>query len=268
MCSQGEALVELRNTGAWDIENGVYTWIIEDQYLAPLNERSKEFSLKGKTQFDPLGGFDASHRLKFRSLVLPRQLETYFSPLILQACYPYRTWASVPVCVDPDVRNIMKQKPCVAGPVALSGGQGAPVAVTRVETSMLPLPEGNKVQPVFAIFVQNMGYGSVVRESDFELACKAGEKVGREKLLPFADVYVELQERKLDCKPVDEETKRSVVRIESGQESKFVCQSPDMVYDMSAGTFSTVLTVELRYGYVNTATFPVTITRLPQQKEC
>src|SRR3990172_436061 len=79
MCTQGEVLVELRNTGAWDIENGLYTWIVEDQYLSPLNERSKEFSLKGKTQYDPLGGLDVSTRLKFKSLVLPKQLETYFS---------------------------------------------------------------------------------------------------------------------------------------------------------------------------------------------
>ena len=268
MCTQGEVLVELRNTGAWDIENGLYTWIVEDQYLSPLNERSKEFSLKGKTQYDPLGGFDVSTRLKVQSLVLPKQLETYFSPLIFQACYPYRTWASVPVCVDPDVRNVMKQKPCKADPVTLAGGQGGPIAVTRVESSMLPLPEGNKVQPVFAVFVQNMGYGAVVREGDVELACKAGEKIGREKLRPFAEVYVELQERKLDCLPIDDETKKSVARIEAGVETKFVCKSDDMVYDMSAGTFSTVLTVELRYGYVNTAVFPVTINRLPQQKEC
>jgi len=261
MCQPGDVLVELRNTGAFDIENGRYTWIVEDQFLRPLNERQKEFSLKGKDQFNPIGGFDAKTRLRLQSLDLPKGLESYSSPLILQACYPYRTWASVPVCVDPDIRGMNKNKPCKAEPIMLSGGQGAPVAITKVESSMVPLPDGNRVQPMFAVFVQNMGYGQVVAPSDVELACKGGKDSARDKLLPFAEVSVELQDQHLKCTP-------SPARIETGTETKFVCRRDDLMYDMSTGTFSSVLTVELKYGYVNTAVFPITITRLPNQKSC
>lgn len=267
MCGQGEAFVELRNTGAWNIEDGHYTWIVEDQFFKPLGVRQSNFSIVGKSQYNPVGGFTASTRLKFESLDLPKKLESYSSALIFQACYPYRTWASVPVCVDPDVRGFSKNKPCKSGPVVLAGGQGAPIAITRVETVMVPTPDG-KVRPSFAVFVQNLGYGSVVRESDVELACSSGKEMGREKLMPFADVYVELQEQSLKCAPVEKDTKKSIVPIEAGVETTFVCSDPNMIYDMSAGTFSTVLTVELRYGYVNTAVFPVRVSQLPQQQPC
>ena len=256
MCNQGEVFVELRNTGATNIEDGFYTWIVEDQFLKPLTARQGKFSLKGKDEYNPIGGINTSIRLKVQSLDLPEQLDSYSSPLVFQSCYAYSTAASVPVCVDPDIRDSVKNKACKSGTVSLSGGQGAPVAVTKVESAMVPLPEGNKVQPMFAVFVQNLGYGQVVQSKDVEAACKAGG----ESLLPFADVTVELQSKKLDCKPVP-------VRIEAGTETKFVCKSPDL-YDMSTGTFSSVLTVELNYGYVNTAVFPVTVTRLPQQEAC
>ncbi len=267
MCGQGEVFVELRNTGAWNVKDGFYTWIVEDQFFKMLGARQNNFSIEGKSQYKPVGGFTANTRLKFESLDLPKQLESYSSAFIFQACYPYRTWASVPVCVDPDVRGFSKNKPCKAEPVVLAGGQGAPVAITRVETSMVPTPDG-KVRPSFAFFVQNLGYGSVVRESDVELACGSGEKMDRDKLLPFADVYVELQEEPLKCMPVFKDTDKSVVRIEEGVETKFVCTNPDAVYDMSAGTFSTVLTVELRYGYVNNAVLPVVVSKLPDQDSC
>ncbi len=266
MCGPGEVFVELRNTGAWNIENGFYTWIVEDQFFKPLSVKQNNFSIIGKSQYNQIGGFSASTRMKFESLDLPKQLESYSSALIFQACYPYRTWASVPVCVDPDVRGFSKNKPCKAENVVLAGGQGAPVAITKVETSMVPTPDG-RVRPSFAVFVKNMGYGQVVRENDVELACGSGKEMNRDKLLPFADVYVELQERALSCVPVDKATGKSVARIEA-EETKFVCTSPDMVYDMSAGTFSTVLTVELKYGYVNTAVFPVTASKLPGQDAC
>lgn len=266
MCNQGEVFVELRNTGAWNIEDGWYTWI-EDPFLKLLGARQSNFAIEGKSQYNPVGGFNASTRLKFQSLDLLKQMESYSSSLIFQACYPYRTWASVPVCVDPDIRGFSKNKPCKAEPVVLAGGQGAPVAITRVETIMVPTPDG-KVRPSFAVFVQNLGYGGVVRESDVELACSSGKDMSREKLMPFADVYVELQEQPLKCLPVDKETGRSAARIEAGVETTFVCSDPNMIYDMSAGTFSTVLTVELRYGYVNTAVFPVKVSQLPQQQPC
>jgi hypothetical protein len=264
MCKEVEVFLDITNKGAFDVENGKLSWIVEDQFLKPLFEKQQSFppegKLEGKNDFNPQGGVYRTS-FKARSLTLPSQLEMYSSPLILQACYPYRTLASVPVCVDPDVRGVNKQKPCTPKTISLSGGQGAPVAVTRVETLMLP--EGNKVRPMFKIFVQNLGSGVVVKEDDIDDACSVSRGLVSEDLQKFASFVapkVDLQERVLNCEPVP-------VRIELGKESDFVCES-DHLYEVGEGTFSTILNVELDYGYINTVVAPVTITRLPRQPAC
>ena len=42
--------------------------------------------------------------------------------------------ADVVVCIDPDPYSVVQeQKVCNIGDVSVSGGQGAPIAVTRIE---------------------------------------------------------------------------------------------------------------------------------------
>ncbi len=77
-------------------------------------------------------------------------------PILVTAIYPYTTDAAVPVCIDPNYHKL-GNKACEMRPVTMSGGQGAPVAVTRVE----PIPmSGGKVQ--FNIFLTNVGGGEIV----------------------------------------------------------------------------------------------------------
>lgn len=256
MCRQSKVLVDVRNTGAFDIENGIYSFIFEEQVLKSLDEKQVRFSLEGKSVFNPPGGRD---QLQFRleNIGLPEQLETYNSPLIFQSCYKYKTFASAPICIDPDVQNLNQRKACLPQPVTLGGSQGAPVAITQVDSIMIP--EDDKVRPVFAVYVQHVGTGRIVTEEGADVACTAAEDVGQ-KLLSLADVTVKLQGRELACSP-------DPVAIEIGQEAMFVCED-DKLYGLAEGTFSTVLEVELSYGYFNTLVLPITITRLPGQGAC
>lgn len=258
MCKQAEVIVGLKNTGAYKITDGKYVWIIEDQFLNAIDPRQKTFSLDGKSEFNNVGGFDQKS-FKMKNTGLPTQLESYPSPVIFQACYNYQTLASAPVCIDPDIQNLVKQKPCRAQPVTLSGGQGAPLAVTKVETLMVP--EGNKVRPMFRIYVQNLGTGQVIAEEDVNAACSFSKERAKSEFISWAKPYVELQERALKCAP-------EPVRIETGKETRFVCDREDLLYGLAEGTFSTVLSIELKYGYINTALFPLTITRLGTQPAC
>ncbi len=255
MCQQADVYVDIKNTGASDITDGLLAFIAEDQYLLPLSERVRKFSLAGKSQFNPKGEFDqVNFRVKNTGIL--QQFESYQSDLIFRACYKYSTFASAQVCVDPDVANLNKRKICRSQPVVLSGGQGAPVSVTRVEALMVP--EGNQVHPVFAIYVQQAGAGSVVRPEGVEAACTGG---GGPQLLNYAVPRAAIQNKELKCEPKE-------VRIEAGRESRFICERADMLYGPASGTFSTVLSVQLDYGYVSSAVLPMTITRLPGQEAC
>ncbi len=256
MCQEADVLVGTRNAGVFDVQDGIYALIAEEQALKPIGDKQKAFSLAGRTQFNPPGGFDQV-LFKLKSVGLPEQLESYSSPVIFQACYRYKTFAAGPVCIDPDVRNLNPRKPCKAGLVALTGGQGAPVAVTKVESAMVP--EGDRVKPVFSISVQHLGTGSVITEEGVAVACTSGREAGA-LLASFAKVDVRLQNRKLKCSP-------EPVRLEQGKESRIDCEG-DELYGIAQGTFSSILSIELSYGYVNNAVLPITITRLPGQKAC
>jgi len=255
MCQQSDIYVDVKNTGAQDIKDGTYSFITEDQYLTPVTERQKKFSLEGKSQFNPKGGFDQIH-LRVKNLGILPQFETYNPEIIFQACYKYTTSAAAQVCVDPDVANLNPRKACRPEPVLLPNGQGAPVAVTKIEPYMVP--EGDGVTPVFAIYVQNLGFGAVVRPEGAEAACTGGTGL---QLLSYANVHAFLQNKELVCDP-------NPVKIESTQERRFICQRKEMLYGPSAGTFSAVLTIQLEYGYVNSLALPLTITRLPGQAPC
>jgi len=255
MCQQADIYVDVKNVGASDINNGMYSFITEDQYLVPLTERQKKFSLEGKSQFNPKGGFDQIH-LRVRNTGILPQFETYNPEIIFQACYKYSTFASTQVCIDPDIANLNPRKSCRSEPVLLPNGQGAPVAVTKIEPYMVP--EGDGVTPVFAIFVQNLGPGAVVAHEGAEAACKGDSGLA---LLNFANVRASLQNKDLKCDP-------NPVKVEGSQERRFVCQRKDMLFGPSAGTFSAVLTVQLDYGYVNSLALPLDIARLPGQEPC
>ncbi|MBI4146485.1 hypothetical protein HY489_04060 [Candidatus Woesearchaeota archaeon] len=256
MCQEADLLLMLKNLGTADIENGVYSFILEDQVIQPTQkrERQKTFNLEGKSQYNPTGGIQQV-ALKVRNPGLPSQLEVYDTPVIFQACYDYETYAGVPVCIDPDLRNLNPQKTCRAQLTSLGGGQGAPVAVTRVEPSMTP--DGPNVKPTFVIYVQNLGNGRAISQDAVEAACGTSETATLESRV---DVNVQLQDEQLDCTPRQ-------ARLEEGKETRIVCRAGKS-YGQLEGTFSTILEVQLDYGYMNTAVLPVTITRLPGQPPC
>jgi len=255
MCQQGEVFLFLKNSGAFDIKGGKYSWILEEQYLAPVDSAVGEFSLLGKSSYYPVGGVNQTS-FKFESVDLPEQSASYDTTLIFQACYPYKTTAGVPVCIDPDVRGINKNKPCTAKPVSLNGGQGGPVSVTKVSSVMAP--EGDMVRPYFEISIQNLGTGTVFAKDAVMLACLRGPGS-----LNISEVIVraEVQGNELVCTP-------GVVRLDPAKEATVICKFAEAKYGVDSGTFSSILLVELDYGYKDVVAWPVAITRLPSQTPC
>ncbi|VVB81832.1 Uncharacterised protein [uncultured archaeon] len=193
---------------------------------------------------------------KFKSVGLPEEFSSLDSTLIFQACYPYKTTASVPVCIDPDISGLVKNKPCTAKPVALSNGQGGPVGVTKVSSVMAP--EEGRVRPYFEISIQNLGRGTVFAKDAVLLACLGGPGAFN---LSEVGVRATVQNNELICTP-------GVVRLDPGKESTAICKFAEAKYGAESGTFSTVLNVELDYGYKEVVAWPVAVVRLPGQASC
>lgn len=250
MCQESNILLDLYNAGLADVPQGIYTAIVEDQILTPINKKQGSFALEARSPVNPAGGF-TQLMFKLKSKTLPTQLETYQTPFIFSACYPYNTYASIPVCIDPDVTN-KQNKACVTTPISGAGGQGAPVAVTLVEPRMII--EDNTIVPTFIIHVANVGDGRVVSPDSLGFACGNAESASSK-----IRAFVQLQDETLKCSP-------DLIDLRAG-ETKITCRS-NKQFGPNEGTFITPLSIHLEYGYVTTAFMPLTITRFANQEHC
>ncbi|MGV8151054.1 MAG: hypothetical protein ACP5NV_04965 [Candidatus Woesearchaeota archaeon] len=92
---------------------------------------SAPISLQGDTPETPGGDMEV-YEFPAYIYYLPESLEQFRQPIMVTSCYSYVTRASTMICVDPNPNSNAK-KACIAKSVGVSGGQGAPVAITRVE---------------------------------------------------------------------------------------------------------------------------------------
>ncbi len=155
--------VELHNEGTSPAKgylflSGYDTNIIDmpDSYWFPDPYNCGGEYIMGKSQYNPTGEIcveEMKGRLNLNPVVnyIPLKI-----PLMVKAIYEYSTDTSISVCVDPNYHQISK-KACEMRPVTVSGGQGAPVAVTKI----VPIPVGNGLVQ-FNIHVKNVGGGKVV----------------------------------------------------------------------------------------------------------
>lgn len=153
--------IELKNEGTAPTKgrlflSGFDTNIIDipDFYEFPNPDNCGTDYIGGRTKFNSAGETCIEN---INGLLNLNPVVDYIDfPLMVTAMYQYVTDTSVMVCIDPNFNQIGK-KACLMKPVSVSGGQGAPIAITGVE----PIPVGKgKIQ--FQITVQNVGGGKVV----------------------------------------------------------------------------------------------------------
>jgi hypothetical protein len=249
MCQNMDVVVEMKNLGA-SVGEGDYVFIVEEGVLKSEAVKGGRFKVEGKTQYSPQGEV-IRKSLKVRSQNLPSQLETLSTPVIFQACYPYKTFLSSQVCLS----SLSDGKgACVPKTLTYSGGQGAPVSVTKVEPKMLP--EGDGVRPAVILSVANVGGGRIVSASQVSSVCSGASTADR--LKNEIVVSAQLGGEEMDCNP-------KMLPFEVGKDVQVVCTGKNVVRQES---YETVLTAELSYGYVSTVSRQITVNRLSGQKDC
>lgn len=237
------ALIELENRGTYTVggpADKVYLSGFDPTIITGISTFGEQIPvLEGRSQFVPQGGFGS---VSFEGLTRLLK-DRYPVTLIANACYGYETVAAANVCVDPNpFAPTVRQKVCTPRNVPLSGGQGAPVAVSLVEVQASPGTTR------FKIHVQNVGGGEVFRSGTQYLAkCSpyteglAFDEIGYVEL---ADVLISGVSIKHTCKPLD----RGHVRLSNNQGVVFC----EFSLPRAAAPYVTPLTVILRYGYRDT----------------
>ena len=153
--------IEIRNSGAFDIEDGKLAISGFDPEYISIQEPQTSFSLKGKQPGYPEGDVEILN-FQVQNTEIREGSEELVSSFTVNAQYHYETEASTQVCIDPDIYNTLKIKTCEIGTITLKGGQGAPVAITSIDETMSPA--GLDYEVFFLIHASNKGNGNVMNK--------------------------------------------------------------------------------------------------------
>ncbi|MEE9525496.1 MAG: hypothetical protein V3V78_02710 [Candidatus Woesearchaeota archaeon] len=210
--------LELRNKGAYDIEDGLIMIYGFPKGYALITRPEFYFDIEGKQPGFPEGGYGIIN-FNIKGADLPERMKEYPAAYTIKANYRYQTEAGTEVCINPFVYSYMKTKETVCEPkeVVLKKGQGAPVAVTRVQQSFAPI--GNKIQVTFIINIENKGDGKVI------------DKVYLDE--------VRLANVPLSCEPQE-------ITLKEKEESSIICTTETLV---SSGAYISPLSVKFNYIY-------------------
>ncbi len=290
-------VVRLRNLGAGNIKEGNmgilslgvetdYNRAIDLQEVPPrvLKYYNKDeiavFLLDGRSN-ENLKGDEEIVSYTVKAKKIDPQSERRTSTIMATACYPYTTTLSATVCIDTDVAGI-KQKPkaCSASDVIFDRGQGAPVAITKIETRMLPVEIeskedaiANKIKPQFIIYIENRGNGEVIKHDKIEEMClvrkdEFGNIIGVEDKNKLYNVIllkaylsgVE-DENLLECepKPIDENPDSAYVKLIKRQDFVRCTVKDQNAVSMDVDAYSAPLNIKMEYGYTDTISARYTI---------
>ena len=175
-------------------------------------------------------------------------------------CYSYKTKLTANVCIDASSYSFQKQrKPCdYKAPLVFNKGQGAPVAVKRIET-LEPDKSGGFVKPRFKIFIGNVGNGLIIHQDKLDLFCtdkKQAAKDDSPKINVVRVNNVELNGKSLGKGIQCSDTlngKTETVLDGSVAKDYILCEYQGADFAEGSGTFVTPLMVELSYGYTFTS---------------
>jgi hypothetical protein len=211
------------------------------------------------SQYYPSGDKQA-YEFNFKVNKLTGQRESPETSIIYTLCYPYLTTFSKEICIDADPFSLdERKKVCKSSDLSYSGGQGAPLAITRIEPIMSK--SGTTIRPTFRIYVRNQAEGSVLnyvsgtKEKIHEL-CKAANI----DHLDWNKVHVnaELSGKALECTP-------ELIYLKRDEDSYTVCKVKDENLNdkdfVQASNYKANLNIWLSYIYISSISQKVEIIR-------
>lgn len=249
-------ILELKNEGTYALDNSKAKIKISgfDQNIVVLRQNDVFPPLEPKSVYNPEGGYGFMESRY--NVFLPGEVEVYSPKLQATACYMYETVANPTVCIDPGLYDIdVKQKACDVKDVSVAGGQGAPVAVTKVETNMVSAGTGDAMSAQFKIYIQNSGSGQLVK---YEYCPDSLEITDLNRVHLDYVALASGQDITGTCQPVDE---RGEIILRDGK-AFLICKTG--AFNKGLGAFTTPLEIRLSYDYMEQIEKKIDIKRTPR----
>lgn len=262
-------IIKIRNNGAYSIlkeEKAILSLGVEKDYTQKTQllesgrikkiegaDNAASFNLEGRSIINTQGEEEVISYNVMAGKVDP-QSETHASTVVATLCYPYQTTLDSSVCIDTDVSNLnLGKKACTVQDMAFNDGQGAPVAVTKIEVSMLPAQistesQSGNIVPQFLIFIENRGQGTVMKNEVVNKFCIESDTSHAN--INIVNVQAFLSDKQLDCrKDKNEDITRTFVKLKDKKEL-IRCTLQEGI-PTSNNAYSSPLRIILSYGYTN-----------------
>ncbi|MFH1054182.1 MAG: hypothetical protein V1740_07220 [Candidatus Woesearchaeota archaeon] len=241
-------IVDAKNDGASDIIDGKIMLGFEKDVIE-TDKLEEDIELRGRSVNNDIGE-EKFINFNLRSKNLDPQVEVIESLITATACYRYQTIFGKAVCVDTDPldKNIPKYA-CEAEDIS-SSGQGAPVAITKVEVEMAPHNDEGKVKPMFKIYIENKGDGIVYNPDIVDRACSS-DKLERDDINTLYVAEAKLSnDYYLECSPRKIGEGRGFIKLR--EDEKIIRCSYEEGIDANIPSFTAPLVIKLEYGYSET----------------
>lgn len=223
-----------------------------DEVQEDLNK--VEFSIDGRKLTMPKG---ESRLITYEVLAkqIDSQSEFRESMMFATLCYPYETTLETEVCIDPDPLDVYsRSKVCELVNMDFPEGQGAPVAITKVEPRIVNVgdttaSEEGIIQPHFSITIENKGSGEVIQRSKVGAVCTNEQFTSRDNVFNHLRISGSVSGKALTCdgdsRLTDDEPQ---VRLIEGKD-EIRCYLADSTIKRTDLAFLTPLQLTLEYGY-------------------
>lgn len=268
-------IIKVKNNGAYSIQGYEvavlslgfekdYTRTIQLQESGNVKKSSDSnniafFNIEGKSNINVKGEEEViSYSLQAGNI--DPQSEAHPSTVNAVLCYPYKTQLDTAVCIDPDISNIRPgKKACKIQDLVFGNGQGAPVAITKIEVSMLPMiseqgQESKVIIPQFLIFIENRGQGTVIKKEKVNEFCTQSST--KHEDLNIVNVQASLSGKPLDCRKdkISAELRGEEIRIEDAfvklkDKKELVRCTLKEGLPTTQDAYLSPLKIDLTYGY-------------------
>jgi len=227
----------LKNAGAYDVKGGIISFTVEEDYIELPNKGDIRFNLNGKSVALPIGD-QKTEMIRTKTKKISGQSEMHTSKILVSICYPYQTKKNVDVCIDTDMYGIKNMKKvCNVKDIALTT-QGAPIAITKIESEMLSSDDETIVKPSFKIYIKNVGGGIVFAKENINNVCSSAPLKYEE--MNAVKIKVMMSGEELQCR-------EEILKLKENKDN-VRCTLENGISTEKA-IYTTPLTIELSYGY-------------------
>lgn len=245
--------IRIENKGTSDVKKGYLLLGYEKEYIGEIFWQDKGgndriyFDINGRSLNMPTGD-EQVYLARIEAGNIGPQREQAQTLIYATACYDYSTKAHANLCIDTDIYNLKAiEKVCNADDISFSD-QGAPVAVTRIESNMMTSKDEGVVRPQLKIYFSNVGEGTIIKNNRADTACSA-QPLAKDDV-NIIKVSAVLSETKLSCKP-------ELLKLREGMD--YTICTHEQGIDENNPSYYAPLTITAEYGYMETISKQITL---------